>query len=149
LGDLNDDHYRDAEDVDLLSQEIRASSTNAVFDLNTDSIVDAEDHIYWIHEIAHTYFGDANLDGEFNSGDLVEILQAGQYQDDVVGNSTWSTGDWNGDTEFDALDIVLALQDGGYGQGPLSAVNAVPEPAAAGLLLFGVILLGCRRRHCR
>ena len=33
--------------------------------------------------------------------DLIDIFQAGEYEDGVVSNSTWSTGDWNGNAEFD------------------------------------------------
>ncbi len=41
-------------------------------------------------------------------------MQAGEYEDDVVGNSTFAEGDWNGDGEFDSGDIVLAFQTGNY-----------------------------------
>jgi hypothetical protein len=58
--------------------------------------------------------GDANLDGLFNSSDLVAVFQAGQYEDGVIGNSNWSTGDWNCDQEFDTGDLVLAFQAGIY-----------------------------------
>ncbi len=58
--------------------------------------------------------GDANRDGRFNTADLVQVLQAGEYEDDVQGNSTWEEGDWNGDREFDTADLVLALQKGLY-----------------------------------
>ena len=42
-------------------------------------------------------FGDANLDGAFDSGDLVQIFATGEYEDDQSGNSTWADGDWNCD----------------------------------------------------
>ena len=61
--------------------------------------------------------GDANGDGRFNSADLLHVLQAGQYLDDIAGNSTFAEGDWNGDGDFDRLDLVLALQYGAY-EGP-------------------------------
>ncbi len=73
-------------------------------------------------------FGDSNLDGIFDSQDLVTIFAAGEYEDAVVGNSTWYTGDWNMDDEFNSKDLVLALQDGGYQAA--AATAAVPEPAA-------------------
>ena len=95
----------------------------------------------------HTWFGDANLDGQFDSLDLTHLLQAGQFQDGVYKNSSWGTGDWNADGEFNWADLELALQDGGYGQGPRAAVAAVPEPS--GLLLLGVAILAlaaCRYR---
>jgi hypothetical protein len=58
--------------------------------------------------------GDANDDGVFDSSDLTFALQAGEYEDDVSGNSTYQTGDWNGDGEFTSEDLVLAFQAGVY-----------------------------------
>ncbi|MFC1758825.1 hypothetical protein ACFL2H_08660 [Planctomycetota bacterium] len=54
-------------------------------------------------------FGDSDLDGRCDSSDLVRVFQAGQYEDEVSGNSTWLTGDWNGDREFDSSDLVVAF----------------------------------------
>ncbi|MCA9149353.1 MAG: dockerin type I repeat-containing protein [Planctomycetales bacterium] len=59
-------------------------------------------------------YGDVNLDGHFNSSDLVRIFQAGEYEDDIVGNSTWRTGDWNGDGDFTTQDLVIAFANRGY-----------------------------------
>ena len=72
-------------------------------------------------------------------------LQAGEYDDDIAGNSTWNTGDWNGDGEFDSGDLVAAFQDGGFEQGPLATVRAVPEPSSLVLLLISVIVAAARR----
>ncbi len=51
-----------------------------MFDVNQDGIVDELDLSDWVTTIKHTWFGDANLDGEFNSGDLVQVLAAGKYE---------------------------------------------------------------------
>ena len=67
-----------------------------------------------IEQILDTSFGDANLDGVFNSQDLVMVFQAGEYEDSTERNSTWESGDWNGDGEFDSADIILAFQRGQY-----------------------------------
>ena len=58
--------------------------------------------------------GDANRDGLFNSSDLVQVFQRGEYEDQIEGNSTWEDGDWNGDGDFTTADLVLAFQSGGY-----------------------------------
>ena len=58
--------------------------------------------------------GDANRDGIFNSADLVRVLQRGEYEDQISGNSSWEEGDWNGDGDFTSEDLVLALQSGEY-----------------------------------
>lgn len=61
--------------------------------------------------------GDANLDGVFNSTDLVLVWQAGEYEDTIPGNSTWAEGDWNGDGDFNTSDIIKAFQCGSYVNG--------------------------------
>jgi hypothetical protein len=86
---------------------------------------------------SRTWYGDANLDGEFNSGDIIEVFSAGVYEDQIDHNAHWWTGDWNGDSEFNSSDLVIAMQEGGYELGPRATAVVVPEPAA-GMLLLGV-----------
>jgi hypothetical protein len=97
--------------------------------------------------ILNTYIGDANLDGQFNSGDLVTVFAAGEYEDAAASNSTWAEGDWNADNDFNTGDLVYAFQGGGYEMGPRAAVNAVPEPSSAVLLALGMLTLARRRRN--
>ena len=73
--------------------------------------------------------GDANLDGKFNSQDLIQVLAAGKYEDSIPNNASWLEGDWNGDREVDSLDLVLALTQGNY-----SAADAI-SPALDALML--------------
>ena len=58
--------------------------------------------------------GDANGDGIFSSEDLVLVSQAGEYEDDTNGNSTFFEGDWNGDGDFTSLDLVFAFTTTGF-----------------------------------
>jgi hypothetical protein len=58
--------------------------------------------------------GDANDDGRFDQLDIVQLLQAGEYEDRISGNSTYEEGDFDGDGDFTALDIVFAQQAGTY-----------------------------------
>ena len=67
-----------------------------------------------VEVVAVDVVGDANHDGRFDSADLIQIFQFGQYEDSVIGNSTWNSGDWNGDGEFDSADLVAAFQAGTY-----------------------------------
>ena len=90
------------------------------------------------------------MDGRFEPGRSVRqwrsaspSFKPASTKTTTAGNSTWATGDWNGDAEFDFGDLVLAFQDGGYEQGPRAAVNAVPEPSSAILLVVGIICF-CR-----
>ena len=99
--------------------------------------------------IINTFPGDSNLDGEFNSTDLVEVFNASEYEDNLPLNSTWSDGDWNGDGDFDTSDLVFAFNVGGYEQGPRPQVAGVPEPSNSGLLLVWILALAFTRRRVR
>ncbi|MCA9167576.1 MAG: hypothetical protein KDB23_07895 [Planctomycetales bacterium] len=138
--DLSMNGQLDVDDVLMLQAAVSSGEYRLLYDLNEDDVVDDTDVNYWVHDVKHTYFGDADLDGEFNNADLISVFQAGEYEDNLPGNSTWSTGDWNADGEFTTSDLVIALQDGGYEQGPRAAVAYVPEPS--GLLIPATSLLG-------
>jgi hypothetical protein len=147
LADVNDDGAVTAADIDAVSAAIRAGSTDAMFDLNHDEVVSPIDRILWVRALNHTFFGDANLDGVFDSSDMVAVFQVGQYEDDVAGNSGWAQGDWDGDSDFTSSDLVVAFQEGGYENGPRTAVASVPEPHSMILLLIGCLALAAPRRR--
>jgi hypothetical protein len=147
-GDFDADGSLDVQDIDLLSAVARLSGFHETFDLNLDGAINAIDRQLWVQERKKTWFGDSNLDGQFDSTDLVAVFTAGQYEDAVSLNSTWSTGDWNGDGDFASGDLVAAFQDGGYDRG-LRQVAAVPEPSnwiALWLGLSGLISI-VRTQH--
>ena len=147
-GDFNASGSLDLEDMDLMDRELRGPSTNRVFDLNEDALVAADDRHALIKDLLGTWYGDSNLDREFNTTDLVTVFQAGEYEDAIRENSSWATGDWNGDSDFDTADLVLAFQDGGFEQGSLPLLRAVPEPTSLLLLSAGVIVVAaCERRR--
>ncbi|MCP4192839.1 MAG: sugar-binding protein [Pirellulaceae bacterium] len=110
-----------------------------------DGITDPQARLDYIHNEMNTWVGDSNCDGVFNSSDFVSVFTAGEYEDAVVGNSTWVSGDWNGDKEFNSSDFVFAFTDGGYEQGKRPAA-AVPEPSSSLLMLWGVVALFARRK---
>ncbi len=76
-----------------------------MFDLTGDQLVDREDLNVWVEDLKHTHFGDANLDGEFNSSDLLRVFISAKFTSDAAsswgvpwGDSVgWSEGDWNAD----------------------------------------------------
>ena len=113
--------------------------------LDDGSLTDPSERADYVHDVLGTWIGDSNFDGEFNSTDFVEVFTAGQYEDDLEGNSTWATGDWNGDSEFNSSDFVAAFGDAGYEAG-LRGAAAVPEPSSFVLLLIGVLAFVRRRR---
>ena len=139
VGDFNNDGLLDAVDINLLTLESASGNNTQKYDLNDDTLVDDDDVNVWVKDLFKSWIGDANLDGEFNSGDLVDVLSAGKYEVDE--EAVWSTGDFNGDARANSSDLVAALSDGGYEQGPRAAVNAVPEPASWLLLLLGLVAI--------
>jgi hypothetical protein len=122
-----------------------------MFDVNTDRVVDRSDLTHWVTDLAHAFFGDANLDGEFHSGDLVSVFDSGQYEDAIPENSTWATGDWDADGDFTSHDLVVAFQEGGYERGLRVNALVATEPITCSPLAIcfvgSVGLWRWRRRH--
>ncbi len=140
-GDYNGDKLLDAADLDLQAAVIKQGSNQAKYDLTGDSLVDMADRVFWVESptVKNTYLGDANLDGEFNSTDFVDVFVAGTYETGQPAG--WAQGDWNADLVFDSGDFVAAFVGGGYelGPRPVAAVRSVPEPTAITLLLVGLL----------
>lgn len=150
-GDFDRDGQLDVGDLSPLYAAIQTQTGSPSLDLNRDQQWTFEDLEVWVGDRAMTYFGDANLDGEFNSRDLVDVFVAGTYEDLIPRNSTWETGDWNADGDFTSSDLVTAFQSGGYERGPRTAVasEAVPEPAGLAWLFGCAILVRYGRREPR
>ena len=148
-GDVTLDGELDEQDIDLLSVSVRSGSENPLLDVNRDGAIDNVDRRHWVHELKGTYFGDANLDGEFSTTDLISVFQVGIYEDDVPLNATWATGDWNGDGDFSTSDMVVAFQDGGFELGPRRVIQTVPEPGTLSLLSIGILLAPILRNSRR
>ena len=143
--DLNADGICDAQDIDLLTAKILEGSNESAFDLNNDQVVDIKDQETLVRDFFGTWIGDANLDDEFNSSDLVKVFQAGKFEANEP--ASWSEGDWNADGIFGSGDFVAAFQDGGFEQGPRMVAASVPEPTglAVWLLVYAVSRLKKRR----
>lgn len=143
--DLNRDGICDVNDIDLLTAEIIAGNSPPEFDLDANGFVDRGDRSIWVVSLMNTWFGDANLDGEFNSSDFVGVFTTGKFETGAT--ATWAEGDWNGDGVFGSGDFVTAFTDGGFELGPRAAA-AVPEPTNPALTaLLGMLLLCVVRRR--
>ena len=140
IGDYSGDGSLDVTDLNRLTSEIRSGSTHRQYDLDESGTVDLADRDYWVTDLRSTWIGDANLDGEFNSTDFVEVFQASKYETGEVAG--WHEGDWNGDERFDSTDFIAAFQDGGYETGTRMAVASVPEPSSFVLLILGLLSVG-------
>lgn len=95
--------------------------------------MDQDDRIRWVKDHLKTAFGDSNLDGQFNSSDLVRVFIAGEYEDDIDVDSGWAEGDWDGDGDFTSSDLVFVFREGEYEAASKPDTPTVPEPAS-GLL---------------
>ncbi|MCA9198899.1 MAG: PQQ-dependent sugar dehydrogenase, partial [Planctomycetales bacterium] len=128
--------------IDEISIAIQQGSSDPHFDLDQNGEVNQADQTMLIRQIHDTHLGDANMDGIFNSSDLVQVFQAGLYETDAL--ATWAQGDWNGDQRFGSGDLVAAFQDGAYTD---AAIQTVPEPASGGLASI-IVLAALVRRRC-
>jgi hypothetical protein len=145
-GDFDGNGTLGLKDIDVLTAQVVSGSHNLWYDLNADSLVDQLDRQTWVHDLKSTYFGDADLNGTFDSTDLVQVLAFDEYEDGVELNSTWLTGDWNGDGDFTSRDLVVALADGGYQTG----LGAVPEPnGVASLMAAAAVIETWRHRRSK
>jgi hypothetical protein len=114
-GDFNYDNTIDTDDIGLLCQAIWADDYDARFDLDADDSVDISDHEFLIENVMGANYGDANLDGRFDSSDLQQVFAAGRFESEE--DATWETGDWNCDGKFTTSDLVVAFQKGVYQRG--------------------------------
>ncbi|MCA9150762.1 MAG: hypothetical protein KDA92_15735, partial [Planctomycetales bacterium] len=144
-GDYNGDGQLDASDLDLQAAAIASPTPDLNrFDENNDGVVSLDDRGVWLHDLRKTWFGDADLNGVFDTGDMVLVFTKGKYETGEA--ATWEEGDWDADGVFSSGDLVAAFSDGGYEQGPRGAVSAVPEPSGLLMLLLGTLPFFSRRR---
>lgn len=99
----------DARSIDSGAYEVRLSDTPFP---DTDFAQVPADIVTGTLTIAAP--GDSNLDGVFDSGDIIEVLKRGEYEDNVPLNSDWFDGDWDGNGDFESGDFVYAIQAGHY-----------------------------------
>ncbi|MFC1759733.1 hypothetical protein ACFL2H_13365, partial [Planctomycetota bacterium] len=119
-GDITFDNQLDVLDIDMLAHELRNGSSSQIFDINSDGSVNHDDILFVVYDLLDSSIGDANLDGTFDSQDLILIFQAGQFEgsrSEVVG---WGQGDWNFDGLFTTSDLVVAFQSDAFKSAAIS-----------------------------
>ncbi len=147
-GDFDGNSVLNVNDIDLLISRMLAGTHDLAFDLTGDGFVNVDDLGFLVGDEStlYTYLGDANLDGEFNSSDLVAVFSAGEFEDFQALNSSWAEGDWDGNGDFGTSDLVAALTEGGFETGPKLPAAIVPEPTTAVLLIGGLLAALVRPR---
>lgn len=153
IGDFNADNILNVEDINVLMNTRNEPNLSHMRDINEDGRVDLDDLSIWIHDFKRTHFGDADLDGTFDSSDLVQVFNAAKY--DAIStrhfgdsiSATWDAGDWNFDGRFNSSDLVVAFQDGGYQQSPTDRLVTVPEPNLFVITLLSFVGVIGRKSH--
>ncbi len=145
--DFDDSGHFDLDDVNVFYDAVDHGTENRWLDLDRNARVDDEDLYLYVTQVIGSPPGDADLDHSFDVDDLMAAFTAGEYEDGMLRNSTWGTGDWTGDREFMTDDLVAALQAGGYTERAAPAAPLVPEPSTAALAAWiSLLLLGYFRR---
>ena len=80
VGDYSGDNELNLQDLNLQAAAIASMADPPAFDLTGDGRVNYDDRLNWVKELKGTSIGDANLDGEFNSGDMVQVFVSGKYE---------------------------------------------------------------------
>ncbi len=155
VGDMDGDGDVDGDDIDLMGDYIRTGNapTAGNYDLSADGLIGGTDGNIDINDLDYlvrflvetsavdgggnpifgTQYGDFNLDGEIELGDLTRL---GTYYG--VGD-TWAEGNANR-----YLDLLIELGDltilGTYYGTDNGGVDTIPEPMTMGLLAVGACL---------
>jgi hypothetical protein len=131
LGDFDGNGELDCADVDELTIALAGGSTNPIYDLNGDSLVNNGDLTEWVVNLKGTLMGDANLDFVVDGSDFIA------WNDNrFEGGTAWCSGDFNADGFTDGSDFIIwnhnrfqnAIPPSGLA--PTTAVADSTEPAA-------------------
>ena len=113
-GDVDGDQLLSDQDVDAIFGSVATGSIDPLQDAKEDGEDDDQAEGDFLDAVVEATAGDANLDGSFDSSDLIQLFAFGRYESGVQGNTTWASGDFNGDGVFDSSDLILALTKGDY-----------------------------------
>jgi hypothetical protein len=139
-GDFDGNGILDVRDIDLLTAEVAEPTGQSFFDLNGDGLVDALDRVVWVEDIKGTFFGDANLDGTVDAGDLNLVALNWQRSD----ATSWAQGDFSGEGIVNVSDLNAL---GIHWQRQANVAASVPEPSSQILVLVTMLsMFGFRHR---
>ncbi len=108
-GDWDGDGFVEGDDID----ELFDNFGNPQYDLDGDGETDTDDVGYVLHDVLNTEWGDANLDGKVNVGDLG--IFASNYGSSGLG---WGGGDYTGDGTINVGDLGILAANYGFETSP-------------------------------
>ena len=105
--DLDGDNDVDGDDIDAICLAIQEGSTNAIFDIDGNGIIESPDFSLYL-DIIGTKLGDANLDGVVDVSDFnIWNLNKFTSNDPALPGKGWATGDFNCDGVTDVSDFNI------------------------------------------
>jgi hypothetical protein len=105
-------------------------------DRDGDGQVTIEDFAAMVQAGWQTSLGDTDLNGVFDSTDLVQAFVYGRYESALP--ATWISGDRDCDGRFTSRDLIWAFRSGGYvaaSQAAAVSPSALLHPRAADIAI--------------
>ena len=151
IGDFDGDNDVDADDIDILCDNMGGSPCEGdiCLDLDGDGDIDEDDMIFIMDYVewdrdrdgtvdgVGTKRGDINLDGLVNATDL-----ASMNPNFGLSGMGYADANLNCDDIINATDLAILADNFGY----IAPMGAVPEPVTFGLLSLGAVALLRRRK---
>ncbi len=128
LGDFDLTDAVDQDDIDRLFRNLGGDAS--IYSLDGNQTVTLTDVDVLVTDLLGSLYGDANLNGTIEQGDLDAVLNNWGAP-----NRGWATGDFNGDRFVDQADLDRVLNGWGSASSPNFRGVAVPEPVVAGVWL--------------
>lgn len=106
-GDFNADQMVDGADIDLLFATLQEGAADLLFDVDESGTVTSADVTFLVVTLLGTNFGDTDLDGDIDTGDLTQAII--HFTSAGGEGKSWSDGDNDGDGDVDTGDLTTAI----------------------------------------
>ena len=143
VGDFDGDGDIDADDIDSLGAAIQAGSTDLLFDMDGNGLIEQADFDLHVTTLVDTLIGEGSgtMFGDFNLDGLIDLIDLGTIGEQYGVGTGWATGDADGNGLVDLIDLGSVGENYGF-----TATAPIPEPACVTLLGLGAVALVRRRK---